>query len=110
MAMLLRRCLELLCLLVALAWLPAGAQASPAGARAAASMWSRLDNRCEALARAPFPPYPWPLAPFRRQHPVRGYFGDPRTVFSGEREAGLSFHNRIDISAWRRDQLYTVVS
>jgi hypothetical protein len=73
-------------------------------------MWSRLDDRCEALAREPFPPYPWPLAPFHRQHPVRGYFGDPRTVFSGQREAALSFHNGIDISAWRGNRVYPVVS
>src|SRR5204863_2367 len=24
--------------------------------------------------------YPWPFKPFDRQHPIRGFFGDPRTV------------------------------
>jgi len=27
--------------------------------------------------------YGWPVEPFDRQHPVRGNFGDPRTVFAG---------------------------
>jgi hypothetical protein len=39
--------------------------------------------------------YPWPVAPFDRQHPVRGFFGDPRI---GD-EGGRSFHTGIDISA-----------
>ena len=40
-------------------------------------------------------PYPWPIAPFDRQHPVRGFFGDPRIGDGG----GRSFHTGIDISA-----------
>ena len=27
--------------------------------------------------------YGWPVKPFNRQHPVRGSFGDPRSVFRG---------------------------
>ena len=73
-------------------------------------MWLRLDARCEALARKPLPPYPWPIAPFNREHPVRGYFGDPRTVFSGKGEAALSFHNGIDIAGWQGNRVYPVVS
>ena len=38
--------------------------------------------------------YPWPLRPFDRPHPVRGYFNDPR--ISGTSKA---FHFGIDISA-----------
>ena len=26
--------------------------------------------------------YSWPVKPFDRQHPVRGSFGDPRTLFA----------------------------
>jgi hypothetical protein len=44
------------------------------------------------------------------QHPVRGYFGDPRTVFSGKGEPALSFHNGVDISSWRGNSVYPVVS
>jgi hypothetical protein len=40
-------------------------------------------------------PYPWPIAPFDRQHAVRGFFGDPRIGDGG----GSSFHTGIDISA-----------
>ena len=25
--------------------------------------------------------YSWPFKPFNKQHPIRGYFGDPRTVY-----------------------------
>jgi len=38
--------------------------------------------------------YPWPLEPFDRPHPVRGYFNDPR--ISGSSRA---FHFGIDIAA-----------
>ena len=42
--------------------------------------------------------YGWPLKPFDRQHPVRGFFGDPRI---GETPHGEShtFHFGVDISA-----------
>ena len=50
--------------------------------------------------------YPWPLKPFDQQHPVRGFFGDPRSVYlNGVLSGGfdgpsfLSFHQGIDISA-----------
>jgi len=39
-------------------------------------------------------PYCWPLKPFHRRHPVRGYFNDPR--ISGSSHA---FHFGIDIAA-----------
>jgi hypothetical protein len=40
----------------------------------------------------PLPPYGWPLKPFDRMHPVRGYFNDPR--ISGKSRA---FHFGIDV-------------
>lgn len=40
-------------------------------------------------------PYPWPVEPFDHQHPVRGFFGDPRIGENG----GSSFHDGVDISA-----------
>lgn len=51
--------------------------------------------------------YGWPVAPFNRQHPIRGGFGDPRTLFHAPPTlAGLyhgsgsfSFHQGVDISA-----------
>lgn len=101
-------------LVVASAWfgLDEGPRRAKLSAEALASMtlWQRLDYRCGAEARAKRTPYPWPLAPFDRQHPVRGYFGDPRTVFSGSSEGAFSFHNGIDISAWAGNTVYPVVS
>jgi hypothetical protein len=47
------------------------------------------------LTTGPGARYPWPVAPFDRQHPVRGFFGDPRIGPDG----GSSFHTGIDISA-----------
>jgi len=40
--------------------------------------------------------YRWPLKPFDRQHPVRGFFGDPRIANHGE---SRQFHFGVDISA-----------
>jgi murein DD-endopeptidase MepM/ murein hydrolase activator NlpD len=51
--------------------------------------------------------YGWPIRPFDQQHPVRGSFGDPRSVFRGNptprglmtSACACSFHQGIDISA-----------
>jgi hypothetical protein len=50
--------------------------------------------------------YSWPFKPFNRQHPIRGFFGDPRTVYDNGILAGafegpgtFSFHQGVDISA-----------
>ena len=55
--------------------------------------------------------YGWPLQPFDRQHPVRGFFGDPRV---GERANGRSeskaFHFGIDISAPDGTAVYATAS
>lgn len=47
--------------------------------------------------------YPWPLAPFDRSHPVRGYFNDPR--ISGSSRA---FHFGVDIAAANGTPVYAV--
>jgi hypothetical protein len=62
--------------------------------------------------------YGWPVRPFDRPHPIRGGFGDPRTVFerpvsdsaalSGD--GGFSFHQGLDISAPDRSPVYAVSS
>jgi len=62
--------------------------------------------------------YPWPVKPFNRPHPIRGSFGDPRTLFHAPpTEAGLmtgsgsfSFHWGVDISAPNGTKVYPVVS
>jgi hypothetical protein len=61
--------------------------------------------------------YGWPVKPFRRQHPIRGYFGDPRTIgfeqlgTDGPGSAGsFTFHNGVDIYARDGTAVYPVVS
>ena len=61
--------------------------------------------------------YGWPLKPFHKAHPIRGNFGDPRTIFSdGFSADGLngacacSFHNGLDISGVPGQAVYPVVS
>jgi len=49
-------------------------------------------------------PYPWPVRPFDRQHPVRAFFGDPRIGDNG----GKSFHDGVDISAPDGTSVYAV--
>jgi hypothetical protein len=73
-------------------------------------IWQQVDRRCGHYAREKLAPYPWPIKPFNEQHPVRGDFGDPRTVLAAG-DAGLfSFHNGVDISAWTGNRVYPVVS
>ena len=61
--------------------------------------------------------YGWPLKPFHKAHPIRGNFGDPRTVFSDPFEpsgvlggCACSFHNGLDISGVPGQAVYPVVS
>jgi hypothetical protein len=61
--------------------------------------------------------YSWPLKPFRQAHPIRGNFGDPRTVFAGPFQSdglygdgAFSFHNGLDISALPGQPVYPVAS
>lgn len=69
------------------------------------------------VASAAASAYPWPVKPFDRQHPIRAYFGDPRTRFwntmltDGLRGPGIfQFHNGIDIAAPGDTAVYPVVS
>src|SRR5262245_47649691 len=63
--------------------------------------------RASAIAGGCTGAYSWPVKPFDRPHPIRGGFGDPRTVFGGalseetilDGDGTFSFHQGIDISA-----------
>ena len=51
--------------------------------------------------------YGWPVKPFRAQHPVRGFFGDPRISHHGR---ARQFHFGIDISAPNGTPVYATTS
>lgn len=50
--------------------------------------------------------YGWPVTPFAEQHPVRGFFGDPRIGDAG----GTSFHFGIDVSVPDGTPVYSVAA
>jgi len=62
--------------------------------------------------------YHWPIKPFDRQHPIRGGFGDPRTldleqpfgVTRPDDSGAYSFHGGIDIVGRAGTPVYPVVS
>ena len=74
---------------------------------------SNASGRSEAAAS-----YHWPVKPFERQHPVRGSFGDPRTVFKSSPTlrgvlsgaCSCSLHRGIDVAARDGSAVYPVVS
>jgi hypothetical protein len=70
-----------------------------------------LAGRIEHSAPTPQPPeryaYAWPVKPFRQQHPVRGFFGDPRIANDGE---SRQFHFGIDISAPNGTPVYATLT
>jgi hypothetical protein len=73
-------------------------------------------SRCNHVEDSPLA-YHYPIKPFLRQHPIRGNFGDPRTLtdesFGSDtpRSPGsFTFHNGIDISAATGTPVYPVVS
>src|SRR5437016_13033023 len=62
--------------------------------------------------------YPWPVKPFNQAHPIRGSFGDPRTLFFGPPSArtllggngSFTFHTGVDVSAPDGTAVYPVES
>jgi hypothetical protein len=50
--------------------------------------------------------YGWPVKPFFQQHPVRGFFGDPRIGDGGQRQ----FHFGVDVSAPNGTAVYATLS
>lgn len=88
--------------------------ASAASAHAWRSETLAVTSRC-GVRFGPLS-YPWPLWPFDEAHPVRGNFGDPRTVFreggpsSADAQGSFVFHNGVDIEAKAGRNVYPVVS
>ena len=105
-----RAALALLLLAVAL---PAAA----AGATGTRTWTAALGSPCAAPHTGPLA-YHWPVKPFDQPHPVRGSFGDPRTIFAGQPSqrtlmsgtGQFSFHTGVDISAPDGTAVYPVAS
>jgi hypothetical protein len=51
--------------------------------------------------------YGWPIKPFRSQHPVRGFFGDPRIGNNGQTR---QFHFGVDVSASNGTPVYATLT
>jgi len=63
------------------------------------------------LAPASALAYQWPIKPFQRQHPIRGAFGDPRTLrgrIDVTFDNPVSFHDGVDIQARDGTPVYAV--
>jgi len=95
---------------------PAGSAGSRHPLAYTGGLWQSLNARCGTRAAAN-EPYPWPLRPFHAQHPIRGFFGDPRNLVSSveqpltpESPGKFSFHNGIDIYAAPDQKVFPVVS
>ena len=54
--------------------------------------------------------YGWPLQPFRVQHPVRGFFGDPRIGRATDGSVIRSFHFGIDIAGADGTPVYATLT
>ncbi|MET0560657.1 MAG: hypothetical protein ABW012_03420 [Gaiellaceae bacterium] len=97
----------------------AAASASSAGSDPAAASSALFDTSTQRIALSTPAPndsprgepgpfsYRWPVKPFGRQHPVRGFFGDPRISNHGE---SRQFHFGIDISAPNGTRVYATLS
>ena len=64
-------------------------------------------TRVQTTAPAARSAYGWPVKPFNQQHPVRGFFGDPRR---GNHGRSRQFHFGVDISAPNGTPVYATLS
>jgi hypothetical protein len=87
---------------------PSSAQIGPSGVAPQRTALPQADERSDRPRGNPGPySYRWPVKPFRAQHPVRGFFGDPRVANHGR---SRQFHFGIDISAPNGTPVYATLS
>jgi len=105
--------------LVASAWLASGSVRAASGGQTliVRRTWrAARHSRCDRPRPSVFA-YRWPVKPFDVQHPIRGNFGDPRTISSSALGADVpstsgsfTFHNGVDISVPDGTPVYPVAS
>jgi hypothetical protein len=89
-----------------------------AGRTALPAQTSTAASTPQSSSAAQSSSYGWPVKPFDRQHPVRGSFADPRSIFRGNptvrglmtSPCACSYHQGIDISAADGTDVYPVRS
>ena len=83
----------------------------PASAPSTSSRPAGSADRARASSQGRAEPasyrYGWPVKPFRAQHPVRGFFGDPRI---GNHGRSRQFHFGVDISAPNGTAVYATLT
>lgn len=98
-----RRCRPILASAVLVPVLVALAFNTPTASGRQALVTEFTQTRIVAKQPAVRPSYGWPVKPFNRQHPVRGYLNDPRNGNHSK-----NFHFGIDISAADGTAVYAV--
>jgi hypothetical protein len=83
------------------------AQASPTAVFRLSETAERPSGQIVNTERAVRSAYGWPVKPFHRQHPVRGFFGDPRISNHGRTR---QFHFGVDISAPNETAVYATLT
>lgn len=102
---------------LALATVGAATQPTPASTQYVASDASTRRVELPAASLTPATPprrvrpgaytYRWPVKPFGQQHPVRGFFGDPRIANHGHTR---QFHFGVDVSAPNGTPVYATLT
>lgn len=79
----------------------------PAVRRLLANLWQRLGAETAPVRRLTSARgYGWPVRPFGVQHPIRGFFGDPRIGGHGSKQ----FHFGVDVSAPNGTPVYATIT